>query len=46
MMWQVKISNRFAALKNFEDDNVDIHRAGEKYYREYESFSHREFMLS
>jgi hypothetical protein len=50
---QVKISNRFAALENFDDDddddddgggggNVDI-RFGE--VLEYESFSHRELRL-
>jgi hypothetical protein len=38
-LYQVKISNRFAALENLDDD-VDISRASE-----YESFSHRESRL-
>jgi hypothetical protein len=37
--YQVKISNTFPALENLHDDNADIMG---KYYRQYESFSHRE----
>jgi hypothetical protein len=41
--YQVKISNRFAALKNMEHDDMDIKRVWE--VLEYESFSHRESRL-
>jgi hypothetical protein len=45
--YQVKISNRFAALENLDDDNdddddVDINRVWGKYMSEYKSFGHRE----
>jgi hypothetical protein len=36
--YHVKISNRFIALENL-DDNMDISRTSGKYHREYKNFS-------
>jgi hypothetical protein len=39
--YQVKITNRFAALENF-DDNVDMNRAWENIRENIKNFSQRE----
>jgi hypothetical protein len=41
LQYQIKITNRFAALENF-DDNVDMNTAWENIKRKYKNFSQRE----